>query len=79
VARLAGLPAAVVKRARALLAELEGAGLASALPLFAQAAESAEPPHDPLRERLAALDPDALSPREAQALLYELKRLGSEV
>jgi DNA mismatch repair protein MutS len=78
VARLAGLPPAVVKRARALLAELEGAGLASALPLFAQAAESAEPPHDPLRERLAALDPDALSPREAQALLYELKRLGAE-
>jgi len=26
-------------------------------------------------ERLAALDPDALSPREAQAALYELKRL----
>jgi len=75
VARLAGLPAAVVKRARALLAELEGAGLATALPLFAQAGESPKPARDPLREMLDALDPDAVSPREAQALLYELKRL----
>jgi DNA mismatch repair protein MutS len=79
VARLAGLPAAVVKRARALLAELEGAGLATALPLFAQAGESPEPARDALRERLVALDPDALSPREAQALLYELKRLAAEI
>ena len=78
VARLAGLPASVVKRARALLAELEGAGLATALPLFAQAGEALEPPRDALRERLAALDPDAFSPREAQALLYELKKLALE-
>jgi DNA mismatch repair protein MutS len=78
VARLAGLPPAVVKRARALLAELEGAGLASALPLFALAGEGPEPPRDLLREKLAALDPDAFSPREAQALLYELKKLASE-
>ena len=34
-----------------------------------------EPAHDALREMLAALDPDALSPREAQAMLYELKRM----
>ena len=78
VARLAGLPPSVVKRARALLAELEGAGLAVALPLFAQGHEAPEPARDFLREKLAALDPDAFSPREAQALLYELKTLALE-
>ena len=78
VARLAGLPPTVVRRARALLAELEGAGLATALPLFAQAGERPEPMRDGLRERLAALDPDAISPREAQALVYELKKLALE-
>jgi hypothetical protein len=29
-------------------------------------------------DRLAALDPDALSPRDAQAALYELKRLAGD-
>jgi DNA mismatch repair protein MutS len=78
VARLAGLPAAVVKRARALLSELEGAGMATALPLFSHVAPEAEPARDFLREMLAGLDPDALSPREAQAMLYELKRMAAE-
>ena len=36
--------------------------------------EDAEEP-DALRERLEEIDPDALSPREALALLYELKDL----
>jgi len=31
-----------------------------------------------LRERLEELDPDALSPREALEMLYELKILGAE-
>jgi len=78
VARLAGLPPSVVKRARALLAELEGAGMATALPLFSHVGETPEPARDFLREMLAGLDPDALSPREAQAMLYELKRLAAE-
>jgi DNA mismatch repair protein MutS len=76
VARLAGLPASVVRRARALLIELEGAGMATALPLFSHAPE---PARDELREKLAGLDPDALSPRDAQAMLYELKRMAAEV
>ena len=85
VAKLAGLPAAVIKRARAVLAELEatrhaGAALSGeldALPLFSY--EPPPPPGpDPLREALAKLDPDALTPREAQATLYELKRLSRE-
>ena len=57
----------------------ETGGLAAGLgdlPLFAAAAAQGqpEPPGDHLRERLAAMDVDALSPREALDLLYELKR-----
>lgn len=79
VAELAGLPASVVARAHAILAELEAADrrapvtkLIDDLPLFAHVT-SAPPPKDALREALAAIDPDALTPREALAALYELK------
>ena len=83
VARLAGVPAPVVKRAGLLLARLEErAGRltdAASLPLFAAAAPEAppvpEPAADPLREVLAALDPDAMSPREAMDALYRLRGL----
>ena len=86
VAQLAGVPAEVVRRARALLARLEerAAGNQPQLDLFAAgegalAATPAEPAAesrpDELRERLAAVEVDALSPREALALLYELKGL----
>jgi len=44
------------------------------LPLFAAAAEADEEALDTLRERLTETDVDALSPREALDLLYELKR-----
>ena len=82
VAKLAGVPAPVVVRARAVLDKLEKGraetgGLAAGLgdlPLFAGLTEQLEAPGDPLRERLAGVDVDALSPREALDLLYELKR-----
>jgi len=83
VARLAGVPGGVVTRAKQVLAKLEkgraetggiAAGLGD-LPLFAAAAEAVEERRDGLRERLAGLDADALTPREALDLLYELKRL----
>ncbi len=82
VAKLAGVPAPVVARARAVLERLEKGraetgGLAAGLgdlPLFAAAAAVPEEAADTLRERLAALDVDALTPREALDLLYELKR-----
>jgi DNA mismatch repair protein MutS len=73
------VPAAVVKRAGAILEALEArAGRlteAAALPLFAAAAEPAaeEPERDPLREALANIDPDTLTPREALEALYRLK------
>jgi DNA mismatch repair protein MutS len=78
VAKLAGLPASVVKRARGVLADLEAskhAGRVDAMPLFTYEPPSPEPPPDPVGEALAALDLDSLSPREALASLYELKRL----
>jgi DNA mismatch repair protein MutS len=79
VAQLAGLPASVVSRAHAILAELEAAdrrapieALIDDLPLFARVAET-QAPKDALREALAKVDPDQMSPREALAALYELK------
>jgi DNA mismatch repair protein MutS len=82
VARLAGVSAPVLARAKAVLDRLEKGraetgGLAAGLgdlPLFAAAMEAAEEQCDELRDRLQAIDVDALAPREALELLYELKR-----
>jgi DNA mismatch repair protein MutS len=85
VAKLAGVPAPVVARAKAVLDRLEKTraetgGIAIGLgdlPLFAAAASSEPRPAsaaEAVAERLAAIDCDALSPREALDLLYELKR-----
>jgi DNA mismatch repair protein MutS len=82
VARLAGVPKEVVARAKSVLDRLEQGraqtgGLAAGLgdlPLFAAAREEAPKPQDGLREALQALDIDALSPREALEMLYELRR-----
>jgi DNA mismatch repair protein MutS len=84
VAKLAGLPPAVVARARSVLAKLEAGrdatgGIAAGLddlPLFAAAAEPEHGP-DPLAAALEAIDPDRLTPREALEKLYELKRLAA--
>jgi DNA mismatch repair protein MutS len=81
VAKLAGLPPSVIKRARGVLAELEAArhaGAVGAMPLFSYEPPPAEPAHDGLREALANIDPDEMSPREAITTLYELKRLAKE-
>jgi len=84
VARLAGMPPAVLARAKTVLGKLEAGraatgGLAAGLddlPLFATLVE--ETPVDPLRAELDAIHPDALSPREALEALYRLKALGSD-
>ena len=47
------------------------------LPLFAAAVQAEEEQRDTMREKLQGLDIDALSPREALELLYELKREAS--
>ncbi len=79
VAQLAGVPGAVVRRARSLLAQLEERALGKRpqLDLFASTPTPASPVPDPdaeLRKRLRALDLDGVSPREAHALLEKLKR-----
>ncbi len=82
VARLAGVPAPVIARAKAVLDRLEKGraqtgGLAAGLgelPLFAAAFEAQPDSVDPLRDKLAALDLDSLSPREALDVLYTMKR-----
>ncbi len=87
VAKLAGVPPPVVARAKSVLEKLEKGreetgGLAAGLgdlPLFAAAlADDPGEQGDPLAEAFAALDVDALSPREALEKLYELKRLSDE-
>ncbi len=81
VARLAGLPAAVVERARAVLRQLEETdrkspvnALIDDLPLFsAGGAIPVEPDPDPVGDLLDTIAPDELSPREALEALYRLK------
>jgi len=85
VAKLAGLPPAVVARAKSVLAKLEAGrdatgGIAAGLddlPLFAATAEAEHAP-DPLLAALDGIEPDSLSPREALEQLYRLKRLAAE-
>jgi DNA mismatch repair protein MutS len=81
VAKLAGLPAPAVSRARALLAEFEAAERlshadrqAADLPLFTAACPPASQ-SDALGPALDAIDPDELSPRAAHEALYRLKKL----
>lgn len=82
MARLAGVPPKVISRAKAVLEKLERAraetgGIAAGLgdlPLFAAVPDAAEPPRDTLRDRLRAIDVDALAPRDALELLYDLQR-----
>jgi DNA mismatch repair protein MutS len=77
VAQLAGVPASVIRAARARLAELErgqttvpaGASTAPAQPdLFSS-------PTSAVEQRLAELDPDSMAPRDALEALYQLKQL----
>jgi DNA mismatch repair protein MutS len=86
VAKLAGLPGAVIERAKLVLAQLESQDRTSArkliddLPLFAASARSAQPKSesDELAAALAALNPDEMSPKEALEALYALKAKGAK-
>ena len=90
VARLAGLPASVVERARAVLDALESgeregaarpAALIDDLPLFRAVPPAPVAPRakeSPLDARMKDIHPDSLSPREALDLIYELKALSEE-
>jgi DNA mismatch repair protein MutS len=85
VAKLAGLPGAVLARANEVLTELEKADgrpkpsdLASDLPLFSAAkgvSPAQAPRPSPLEATVGALRPDAMTPREALEAIYTLKGL----
>lgn len=97
VAKLAGLPAPVLKRAGNLLKKMESGEAPilvqkpADLPLFQASGQVADPSaiEEPapgarddqaqfgavLLNKLAGIDPDALSPRQAMEILYELKAL----
>jgi DNA mismatch repair protein MutS len=82
VAKLAGLPSAVIERAKLVLTQLEAVDRTSPtktliddLPLFAatRAVPAKDKAGDELAAALAALNPDEMSPREALEALYALK------
>ncbi len=78
VARLAGVPPAVVSRAREVLARLESEAVSHQglqdLPLFAAATPTPARVGPSAAEiAIAALDVDGMSPREAMDALYRLK------
>ena len=87
VARLAGLPAAVIERAKVVLEALERGereggtrqkALIDDLPLFAAAPRQttpSKPVQSPALARLEGVRPDDLSPKDALALIYELKAM----
>jgi DNA mismatch repair protein MutS len=81
VAALAGLPKTVIADARRTLALLEkGMHAGGAAPRRQDASPQlglfAPPAPSALEKRMADVDPDALSPREALEELYRLKALG---
>lgn len=87
VARLAGLPPAVIGRAEEILREIEAGDqssrltrLAADLPLFAatRPAPAQLPKPSAAEDRLRAINPDELTPRQALDLLYELRALLEE-
>ncbi len=78
VAQLAGLPPPVIERASRLLAGFEKKeGGVTAAPVAAESlAAPARNALPALEAALQALDPDALTPKEALEKLYELKAVG---
>jgi DNA mismatch repair protein MutS len=82
VARLAGVPAETLRQAQRYFARLDKFNIRDDAQhdLFAAAAEHPAASENSSREqaiaaRLAEVDPDALSPRDALATLYELRRM----
>jgi DNA mismatch repair protein MutS len=77
VARLAGMPAGLVRQARATLESLENQQRASdaQIDLFAAPAPLPDREPSPIEAALARIDPDQLTPKEALDALYKLKNL----
>nr|WP_295082826.1 DNA mismatch repair protein MutS [uncultured Roseateles sp.] len=80
VARLAGMPASLVRQARATLEALEAKASAGdvQIDLFAAPPEPSSPAAEvtsALQQAMNDVNPDTLSPREALDLIYQLKQL----
>ncbi len=77
VARLAGMPTAVLQHAKHALAALEAQAQQgqAQVDLFTPPPEPVDLTPSPLQTKLAQIDPDALTPREALDLLYALKKI----
>jgi DNA mismatch repair protein MutS len=80
VARLAGMPAAVVNQARHTLEALETQATLNhtQVDLFAAPPAPENVTVSVVETALAAIDPDALSPREALDALYQLKAVAAK-
>ncbi|MFK7839059.1 MAG: DNA mismatch repair protein MutS [Bdellovibrionales bacterium] len=86
VAKLAGLPDTVIKRASTILELLQTgeqsghlAKLADDLPLFSSVApQTSSPESAALLEAVNDIDPDTLSPRDALDLIYSLKHIAKD-
>ncbi len=81
VARLAGLPEAVLVRARDVLTHLEQQPSGAAgpalddLPLFTHRPTPPQIAADPLADMIDTIRPDELTPRQAIDLIYQLKKV----
>jgi DNA mismatch repair protein MutS len=80
VARLAGMPAALIRQARATLEALEAKAQhgQSQVDLFAAPPPAAAPTPSAVERELQAIEPDSLTPRDALQALYRLKQLQRE-
>ncbi len=74
VAKLAGVPGAVIQAARRKLVMLENQQIAAS-PQGDLFAPPPQPAANPVLERLLEIDPDTLTPKQALELLYELRGL----
>lgn len=88
VARLAGLPSSVTRKASQLLEALEEASRERSIqpdlfntisdPQAAETGSETEAFEAAIRNTLHSINPDEMTPREAHDLLYELKRLSKQ-
>ncbi len=77
VAQLAGMPAGVIRQARAALEALQAQQRegSAQVDLFAPPPAAPQPAASAVEDALADLDPDTLTPRQALDALYRLKSL----
>ena len=82
VARLAGLPESLLKRAEVILADLESQGNGAAEKTPAETRRAAPPADslfaDPVLERLLSVDVSSMTPIEAISFLYSLQKDAKE-